>query len=264
MTSRSSLRSLSSRTRLEGILESAVSRSDLICHRLGPVDLYELTDSVQLDPRADPSLPALAFSLLFRFQGAEARARSCRRRAGGAARGAIPVRGEELRYPRPRRSVNLCRQLFRRGSRACPCGARTKPPLSRSDARSRPSSSSTRLPARTAPWASSRLTSLFDLARPAPTSSSCTRTPSMSAGSSTVGTSAATTAEHVGRAVRRIAAEEHLGGPRRRSPPPRSRGPSRSARRPGRAGRPAAPARRRARRAAASSSSSGRSDSIFR
>ena len=76
-----------------------------------------------------------------------------------------------------------------------------------------PSAARTRPFARIAPWVSKRPTSLVDVATPAWSSNSWTRTPVRSLGRSTLGTSAATAASTSGPASVGISPEQHLSGP---------------------------------------------------
>ena len=80
---------------------------------------FELTDSIRCRPEPTSLLPALAFSLLFRFQGAGARRGGLR--SGHSAtrewllvpllRGLRPVRSEMQRYRIPERASTSRREI---------------------------------------------------------------------------------------------------------------------------------------------------------
>ena len=132
------------------------------------------------------------------------------------------------------------------GSRACPCEAAGSCPLSRSDALSRPSASSTRFPARTAPCPSSRGDLAVRLGH-ARLDEQLVHTDALEVerDRSTSGTSAAT----VSSAASEAPSGRHRTGRRQPLVPrPRRRGrePTPSSRRPGRAGPAGVPVQQRA------------------
>ena len=126
------------------------------------------------------------------------------------------------------------------------------PPAEQVDvAAAAPSASSTRFPARTAPWLQQAAHLAVRLGHTGLRRAA--RAPGrrrVAPAASTRGTSRGDRREHVGRGAGRIAAEQHVGGLVGGARPRRRRAPAWSARRRARAARAAAPAPRRARRAA--------------
>ena len=221
------------------------------------------------DPSVEPR--AARTGVLSSLPFSRSRSSGTHRRRGLAS---VPVTRDSWTVPEAEshvsdathRTSTRCRKIFRRRSRACPCGAACSARASRSDCRIRPSASSDRCPLiRTPLRRAARRTSLFDVARPGRDEQVVHPRPSTLAGRpSTDGTSAATTSSTPPRTPRRVATEQDVGRLAGGCRAPPRRGPARSSRPPAPAGRSAARARPRARPACASISSSGRIESIFR